>query len=168
MPGSNPSPRARTQDIERVEVHSPRIDVGLDGNYRADDGRTTAARLHLSVEDVDGAMLRLEPQAVIIAFQLRPHKSTNEAVGGAIVVSSRNPSSTIGRLRKGEPVTAKGSMRFPIPMATGPHPARVCMEGGVAGVVKQLGGFKAAASPGETWILRASACEISGGWTDSV
>ena len=62
---------------------------------------------------------------------------------------------TIGRLRKEiEPVTAAEFMRFLFQWQRAAPGARLHGEAGLLEVVKQLGGFEAAASAWETQILR--------------
>ena len=146
--------------------------VGLDGSIGPTTAEDLAARLHLSVEDVDGAMLRLEAQGHVLRgrFSAQASRSTNGAVGGAIVVSSRNPSSHHWSAAQGDRACHGGRfMRFPIPMAAGRTRHRVLHgEAGLLEVVKQLGGFEAAASAWEQILRVRMARYQPGGWTDSV
>lgn len=160
---------ADTEVLERVEVLT-RIVLGWMESIGPTTAEDLAARLHLSVEDVDGAMLRLEAQGHVLRgrFSAQASRSTNEAVEWCHRrLLARIHRLTIGRLRKEiEPVTAAEFMRFLFQWQRAAPGARLHGEAGLLEVVKQLGGFEAAASAWETQILRVRMARYQPEWLD--
>ncbi len=161
--GSPPSPAT----LEREEVLD-RVVLG----WMESIGPTTALELsrvlHLSQDDVEGAFLRLEAQGHVLRGRFKP----GQAEGGSPEwchrrVLARIHRLTIGRLRKEiEPVSAAEFMRFLFQwqhVAPGSH---LHGEAGLLEVVKQLGGFEAAASAWESQILRLRLSKYEPEWLD--
>ncbi|MBS0170312.1 MAG: DEAD/DEAH box helicase [Nitrospira sp.] len=154
-----PAPAASqdTEVVERDEVVT-RVVLGWMESIGPTTAAALAARLHLSTEDVDGAMLRLEAQGHVLRGRFSPHAS--RTMSDVVEwchrrLLARIHRLTIGRLRKEiEPVSAAGFMRFLFQWQRAAPGARLHGEAGLLEVVKQLGGFEAAASAWESQILR--------------
>ncbi|MDP3091623.1 MAG: DEAD/DEAH box helicase [Nitrospira sp.] len=122
-----------------------------------------ADRLHLSVDGVMAAMLKLESQGQVLRGHFRP--SASLVTGHASQASSewchrrllaRIHRLTIGRLRKDiEPVTAAEFMRFLLQWQHVTPGSRQHGEAGLTRIITQLAGFEAAASAWEPQLLRA-------------
>ncbi len=121
-------------------------------------GGELADRLHFPVDEVNGAMVRLEAQGQVLRGRFRP----NSALSGAGTsewchrrLLARIHRLTIGRLRKEvEPVTAAEFMRFLFQWQHVSPGARLHGEAGLLDIVAQLAGFEAAASAWEPHLLR--------------
>ncbi|MGE3977025.1 MAG: DEAD/DEAH box helicase [Nitrospira sp.] len=117
-----------------------------------------AARLHLSMEHVDHAMLRLETSGQVLRGRFR----SSSALSGADApewchrrLLARIHRLTIGILRKEvEPATATEFMRFLMQWQHVTPGSRQHGEAGLQQVIGQLAGFEAAASAWEPQLLR--------------
>jgi len=137
-----------------------------------------AARLHLPVQDVNAALLRLEAQGQVLRGQFRGRGVVGiKGVSGAeeaVPLSSHHASRvtrhetewcsrrllarihrlTIGKLRREiEPVTAAEFMRFLLQWQHVAPGSRLHGEAGLLEIVRQLAGFEAAASAWERHLL---------------
>jgi ATP-dependent Lhr-like helicase len=128
-------------------------------------GRELAARLHLPVDHVDEAMLRLEAQGQMLRGRFRPSSALSpqsSALSDADApewchrrLLARIHRLTIGILRKDvEPVTASEFMQFLLQWQHVVPGSRQHGEAGLLQVIKQLAGFEAAASAWEPQLLR--------------
>lgn len=167
-------------EIERREVrgivgteHLPLVEALVAGDEASCDavirgwmesiGPTTtaglAARLRLSPESVNGALLRLEAQGQVLRGRFTPHASratSDEFEWCHRRLLARIHRLTLGALRKDiEPVTAAEFMSFLLRWQRVAPGARGHGEAGLLEVVKQLAGFEAAASGWEPQLLRA-------------
>ncbi|MGH7232713.1 MAG: DEAD/DEAH box helicase [Nitrospiraceae bacterium] len=173
----SPAPVGAEQEArpEREEAITAIVQGWMEGT-----GPTTAAelagKLHLKMNEVDGALLRLEAQGQV----LRGHFRGKEIEGVTEVTASRTTESstpypvpptphiewcdrrllarihrlTIGRLRKEvEPVTAADFMRFLFQWQHVMPGGRLHGEAGLLEVIHQLAGFEAAASAWERHLL---------------
>ncbi|MDO9118315.1 MAG: DEAD/DEAH box helicase [Nitrospira sp.] len=124
-----------------------------------------ADRLHVSVDGVMAAMLKLETQGQVLRGQFRTHSglSTQDSALSGISASewchrrllARIHRLTIGRLRKDiEPVTAAEFMRFLLQWQHVTPGSRQHGEAGLTQIITQLAGFEAAASAWEPQLLR--------------
>jgi ATP-dependent Lhr-like helicase len=134
-------------------------------------GPTTAPELsetlHLPEQDIDGSLLRLEAQGHLLrgsfraATRLTPHEFCHRRL------LARIHRLTIGRLRKEiEPVSAAEFMQFLFQWQHAVPGARLHGEAGLLEVVKQLGGFEAAASAWESQLLRVRLAKYGPEWLD--
>ncbi len=128
-------------------------------------GRELAARLHLPVDHVDEAMLRLEAQGQMLRGRFRPSSALSpqsSALSDADApewchrrLLARIHRLTIGILRKDvEPVTASEFMQFLLQWQHVVPGSRQHGEAGLLQVIEQLAGFEAAASAWEAQLLR--------------
>jgi ATP-dependent helicase Lhr and Lhr-like helicase len=128
-------------------------------------GPTTAAelaeRLHLSLVDVNGAMVRLEASGLILRGRFRPVSLYPSPLTPHVPewchrrLLARIHRLTIGRLRKEvEPVTAAEFMRFLCQWQHVAPGSRLHGEAGLLDIVGQLAGFETAASAWEPQLLR--------------
>ena len=132
-------------------------------------GGELAARLHLAVNQVENALLRLESQGQVLRGRFRPaglienSKLKIENSGEAVAspewchrrLLARIHRLTIGRLRKEvEPVTAAEFMRFLFQWQHVSPGSRLHGEAGLLDIIAQLAGFEAAASAWEPHLLR--------------
>ena len=140
-------------------------------------GPTTAAELARTVQlceqDVQGSFLRLEAQGHVLRGRFRPDGATDHVGETATTewchrrLLARIHRLTIGRLRKEiEPVSAADYMRFLFQWHHASPGARLHGEVGLLEVVKQLGGFEAAASAWEPHILRIRLAKYAPEWLD--
>jgi ATP-dependent Lhr-like helicase len=124
-----------------------------------------ADRLHLPVDGVTAAMLKLESQGQVLRGQFRAHSgfSAQDSALSGISASewchrrllARIHRLTIGRLRKDiEPVTAAEFMRFLLQWQHVTSGSRQHGEAGLTQIITQLAGFEAAASAWEPQLLR--------------
>ena len=124
-----------------------------------------ADRLHLPVEGVMTAMLKLESQGQVLRGQFRAHAGPGAPDSSLSGISSsewchrrllaRIHRLTIGRLRKEiEPVSAAEFMRFLFQWHHVAPGSRQHGEAGLTQVIAQLAGFEAAASAWEPQLLR--------------
>lgn len=124
-----------------------------------------ADRLHLPVEGVMTAMLKLESQGQVLRGQFRAHAGPGTPDSSLSGISSsewchrrllaRIHRLTIGRLRKEiEPVSADEFMRFLFQWHHVAPGSRQHGEAGLTQVIAQLAGFEAAASAWEPQLLR--------------
>ncbi|NOS79784.1 MAG: DEAD/DEAH box helicase [Nitrospira sp.] len=124
-----------------------------------------ADRLHLSLNGVMAAMLKLESQGQVLRGQFRAHPglSTQDSALSGVSASewchrrllARIHRLTIGRLRKDiEPVTAAEFMRFLLQWQHVTPGSRQHGEAGLMQIITQLAGFEAAASAWEPQLLR--------------
>ena len=136
-------------------------------------GPTTVAelaeRLHLSADDVNGSLMRLEASGQVLRGQFRPASPMQNSKleirnSGEAIASpewchrrllARIHRLTIGRLRKEvEPVTSAEFMRFLFQWQHVSPGSRLHGEAGLLDIVAQLAGFEAAASAWEPHLLR--------------
>ena len=169
-----------TEQVEQEEVLN-RVVLG----WMESIGPTTAGELsqtlHLSESDVQSTFLRLESQGHLLRGQFRQALSArSETKDPSFHLSpftshefchrrllARIHRLTIGRLRKEiEPVTAAEFMRFLFQWQHAAPGARLHGEAGLLEVVKQLGGFEAAASAWESQILRVRMAKYQPEWLD--
>ncbi|HXV67557.1 MAG TPA: DEAD/DEAH box helicase, partial [Nitrospira sp.] len=158
-----------TENRERIEgLFAGGDDVALDSivqGWMESIGPTTvrelADRLHLSAEQVDRAMIRLEASGQVLRGQFRRaslHPSPLPPHGIDWChrrLLARIHRLTIGALRREvEPVTAAEFMRFLLQWQHVAPGSRQHGEAGLLEVVRQLTGFEAAASAWESQILR--------------
>ncbi|MCE3222143.1 MAG: putative ATP-dependent helicase Lhr [Nitrospira sp.] len=137
-------------------------------------GPTTAAdlsqTLHLSEQDLQATFLRLESQGHLLRGRFTNHASrpTNDEIEWCHRrLLARIHRLTIGRLRKEiEPVSAAEFMRFLFQWQHASPGARLHGEAGLLDVIKQLGGFEAAASAWESQILRIRLAKYAPEWLD--
>ncbi|WHZ13481.1 MAG: DEAD/H associated domain protein [Nitrospira sp.] len=148
-------------------------------------GPTTALELsetlHLPEQDIDGSLLRLEAQGHLLrgsfreasgvkreGKELSPHSSLltpYEFCHRRLL--ARIHRLTIGRLRKEiEPVSAAEFMQFLFQWQHAAPGVRLHGEAGLLEVVKQLGGFEAAASAWESQLLRVRLAKYEPEWLD--
>ncbi len=117
-----------------------------------------AARLHLPVDRVGGAMLRLEGQGQVLRGRFTDDASripNAETEWCHRRLLARIHRLTIGILRKEvEPVTASDFMRFLLQWQHVTPGSRQHGEAGLLQVIGQLAGFEAAASAWEPQLLR--------------
>lgn len=121
-------------------------------------GEELATRLHLPVEPVQAAMVRLEASGQVLRGRFR-HSSARADAGQLEWchrrLLARIHRLTIGRLRKEiEPVTAAEFMRFVMQWQHVLPGSRQHGEAGLLQVIQQLAGFEAAASSWEPQLLR--------------
>jgi ATP-dependent Lhr-like helicase len=158
----------RGEPVERSEA----LDKVVTG-WMESIGPTTAdelaQRLHFDVEEIQAALLRLEAQGQVLRgrFRTSQHSTLStqhagEATGGAAPVEwchrrllARIHRLTIGRLRKEiEPTTATEFMRFLFQWQHVASGSRLHGEAGLLEIIRQLGGYEAAASAWEPHLLR--------------
>ncbi len=117
-----------------------------------------ATRLHLPVEPVRSAMVRLEASGQVLRGRFTRYASrftSDEMEWCHRRLLARIHRLTIGRLRKEiEPVTATEFMRFMLQWQHVLPGARRHGEAGLLQVIQQLAGFEAAASAWEPQLLR--------------
>ena len=118
-----------------------------------------ATRLHLFIELVDHAMLRLETSGQVLRGRFRPSSAPPDASTPEWChrrLLARIHRLTIGILRKEvEPVTATEFMRFLMQWQHVTPGSRQHGEAGLLQVIGQLAGFEAAASAWEPQLLRS-------------
>jgi ATP-dependent Lhr-like helicase len=162
---TGPEP-AQEQPVDREEALE-RVLLGWMECIGPTTVQELASRLHLSNEDVNGTMLRLEAQGQVLRGQFRPVQNsafTTRQSGEPEAVSpewchrrllARIHRLTVGRLRKEiEPVTAAEFVRFLFQWQHVAPGSRLHGEAGLLEVVKQLEGFEAPASTWEPHLLR--------------
>ena len=141
-----------------------------------------AERLHLSADDVNGSMMRLEASGQVLRGQFRPAgliqnskfkiENSGEAGAGAPEwchrrLLARIHRLTIGRLRKEvEPVNAAEFMRFLFQWQHVSPGSRLHGEAGLLDIIAQLAGFEAAASSWEPHLLRTRLAKYEPEWLD--
>ncbi|CUS39097.1 putative ATP-dependent DNA helicase Lhr [Candidatus Nitrospira nitrificans] len=155
-----------TENRERVEqLFAAGDDSTLDAmmlGWMESIGPTTiselATRLHLSIEHVEHAMLRLEASGQVLRgrFTLHASRATNDEIEWCHRrLLTRIHRLTIGILRKDvEPVTASEFMRFVMQWQHVTPGSRQHGEAGLLQVIGQVAGFEAAASAWEPQLLR--------------
>jgi ATP-dependent Lhr-like helicase len=131
-------------------------------------------RLHFDVKEMEAAVLRLEAQGQILRGRFRPtadspiphssfsipHSGTAAGVASPVEwchrrLLARIHRLTIGKLRKEiEPTTATEFMRFLFQWQHVAPGSRMHGEAGLIEVIRQLGGYEAAASAWEPHLLR--------------
>ena len=169
-----------TEQVEQEEVLN-RVVLGWMESIGPTTARELSLTLHLSESDVQSTFLRLESQGHLLRGQFRQTLSARS--------ETKDPSShlspftshefchrrllarihrlTIGRLRREiEPVTAAEFMRFLFQWQHAAPGARLHGEAGLLEIVKQLGGFEAAASAWESQILRVRMAKYQPEWLD--
>ncbi|MDR4479380.1 MAG: DEAD/DEAH box helicase [Nitrospira sp.] len=173
------SPIEPAEQVDQEEVLN-RVVLGWMESIGPTTARELSRQLHLSEAEIHGTFLRLESQGHLLRGQFRPPRimdpsaSNLEQSGAAAAVEfchrrllARIHRLTIGRLRKEiEPVTAAEFMRFLLQWQHAAPGARLHGEAGLLEVVKQLGGFEAAASAWESQILRARMGKYQPEWLD--
>jgi len=140
-------------------------------------GPTTAAelaeRLHLPLDDVNGAMVRLEASGIILRGQFRAVALYPSPLTPHVPewchrrLLARIHRLTIGRLRKEvEPVTAAEFMQFLFQWQHVSPGSRLHGEAGLLDIVAQLAGFETAASAWEPHVLRTRLAKYEPEWLD--
>jgi ATP-dependent helicase Lhr and Lhr-like helicase len=158
---------AATENKDRLEqLFTTGDDSTLDAvvlGWMESVGPTTtgelAARLHLSADQVDASMARLEMQGQVLRGRFRGaggvRREENEIEWCHRRLLARIHRLTIGILRKEvEPVTASEFMRFLMQWQHVVPGSRQHGDAGLLEIVKQLAGFEAAASSWEPQLLR--------------
>jgi ATP-dependent helicase Lhr and Lhr-like helicase len=136
-----------------------------------------AHRLHLSADDVNRSMVRLEASGQVLRGQFRPNsalRTQHSELSGAGApewchrrLLARIHRLTIGRLRKEvEPVTAAEFMKFLFQWQHVAPGSRLHGEAGLLTIVVQLAGFEAASSAWEPHLLRARLAKYEPEWLD--
>ena len=136
-----------------------------------------AHRLHLSADDVNRSMVRLEASGQVLRGQFRPNselRTQHSELSGAGApewchrrLLARIHRLTIGRLRKEvEPVTAAEFMKFLFQWQHVAPGSRLHGEAGLLNIVVQLAGFEAASSAWEPHLLRARLAKYEPEWLD--
>ncbi|MEI8016407.1 MAG: DEAD/DEAH box helicase [Nitrospira sp.] len=136
-----------------------------------------AHRLHLSADDVNRSMVRLEASGQVLRGQFRPNsalRTQHSELSGAGApewchrrLLARIHRLTIGRLRKEvEPVTAVEFMKFLFQWQHVAPGSRLHGEAGLLTIVVQLAGFEAASSAWEPHLLRARLAKYEPEWLD--
>jgi len=114
-----------------------------------------ATQLHLSIEHLDHAMLRLEASGQVLRGWFTLYSTNDEIEWCHRRLLARIHRLTIGILRKEvEPVTASDFMRFLMQWQHVMPGLRQHGEAGLLQVIEQLAGFEAAASAWEPQLLR--------------
>ena len=128
-----------------------------------------AQRVHLDVEEMNSAFLRLEAQGQILRgrFRSAQHSTLTPQQGGETTgvapavewchrrLLARIHRLTIGKLRQEiEPTTASDFMRFLFQWQHVAPGSRLHGESGLMEIIRQLGGYEAAASAWEPHLLR--------------
>ena len=140
-------------------------------------GGELAVRLHLAVNQVENALLRLESQGQVLRGRFRPNSALStqhsELSGGGAPewchrrLLARIHRLTIGKLRKEvEPVTATEFMRFLFQWQHVSPGSRLHGEAGLLDIIAQLAGFEAAASAWEPHVLRTRLAKYEPEWLD--
>jgi ATP-dependent Lhr-like helicase len=113
-----------------------------------------AGKLHLPVQDVNGALLRLEAEGQVLGGRFRKDVGGGEWCDRRLL--ARIHRLTIGRLRREiEPVTAADFMQFLFQWQHVTPGTRLHGEAGLLEIIRQLAGFEAAASAWERYLLAA-------------
>ena len=175
--------RERIEKLWAGSGDEPTLDAIVQGWMESIGPATTdelATRLQLPVDQVSGAMVRLEAQGQVLRGRFRPDgqaRGEGRGARGEQKVPSYLPRAagllpapeewchrrllarihrlTIGKLRKEvEPVTAAEFMRFLFQWQHAASGARQHGEAGLLEVIKQLAGFEAAASSWDSQLLR--------------
>lgn len=132
--------------------------------------RQLAERLYLSIDAIDGAMVRLEASGQVLRGRFTRHasRSTSDEIEWCHRrLLARIHRLTIGRLRKEiEPVTAAEFMRFLLQWQHVSPGSRQHGEAGLSQVIQQLAGFEAAASSWESQLLRLRMAKYEPGLLD--
>lgn len=172
-------PVGSVEILEREEVLD-RVVLGWMESLGPTTGLELSGTLHLPVQDVDGAFLRLEAQGHLLRGRFRPSSSIphsqfliqHSGVPTPVEFCHRRLLArihrlTIGRLRKEiEPVSTAEFMQFLFQWQHAAPGARLHGEAGLLEVVKQLGGFEAAASAWEPQLLRVRLAKYEPEWLD--
>ncbi|TLY21361.1 MAG: DEAD/DEAH box helicase [Nitrospirae bacterium] len=127
-----------------------------------------AGKLHLPLQNVNGALLRLEAEGQILRGRFRKNTPEEGGTGRGVcgapsqiewcdrLLLARIHRLTIGRLRREiEPVTAADFMQFLFQWQHVAPGTRLHGEAGLLEVIRQLAGFEAAASSWERYLLPA-------------
>ncbi len=134
-----------------------------------------AARLPVSVEDIDQALLRLEAEGAVLRGRFRG--GAGPELGPAYVriewcdrrLLARIHQLTLGRLRREiEPVTAAVFMRWLGERQRVAPGSQAAGERGLLGVLRQLQGFEAPASAWEPQILARRIQQYDPAWLDAL
>src|SRR5438105_4643463 len=114
-----------------------------------------AGKLHLPLQDVNGALLRLETEGQVLRGRFRQGGMGEEEWCDRRLLA-RIHRLTIGRLRREiEPVTAADFMQFLFQWQHVAAGARLHGEAGLLEIIRQLAGFEAAASAWARYLLPA-------------
>ena len=165
---------SRTHMPEDVSHTRDESIVSIVQGWMESIGPTTAealaARLHLALGDVDGALLRLESQGQVLRGRF-----TTTSDGSAAIewcdrrLLARIHRLTIGSLRREvQPVTATEFMRFLFQWQHVAPASRLHGEAGLLEIVKQLAGFEAAASAWERHLLPLRSAKYDPDWVDGL
>lgn len=169
-------PEVPSVELEKTPDREESIAAIVQG-WMESTGPTTAEelaqKLHLPVEEINIALLRLEAQGQVLRGRFRPTPSLRSSNLEPRTSNFESPSLesfpiewcdrrllarmhrlTIGRLRKEiEPVTAADFMRFLFRWQHVTPGARLHGEAGLLEIIQQLSGFEAAASAWERTLL---------------
>ena len=165
---------SRTHMPEDVSHTRDESIVSIVQGWMESIGPTTAealaARVHLALGDVDGALLRLESQGQVLRGRF-----TTTSDGTAAIewcdrrLLARIHRLTIGSLRREvQPVTATEFMRFLFQWQHVAPASRLHGEAGLLEIVKQLAGFEAAASAWERHLLPLRSAKYDPDWVDGL
>ena len=125
-----------------------------------------AAKLPVSVEDVDQALLRLEAEGAVLRGKFRAG-ATAEWCERRLL--ARIHQLTLGRLRREiEPVTAAVFMRWLCEWQRIAPGSQAAGERGLLGVLQQLQGFEAPASAWEPQVLARRVTQYDPAWLDTL
>jgi ATP-dependent Lhr-like helicase len=132
-----------------------------------------AGRLHLPVEEVNAALLKLEGQGQVLRGRFRLQASGASSPSPEAVewcdrrLLARIHRLTIGTLRREvEPVTAAQFMTFLFQWQHVVPGARLHGEAGLQEIIRQLAGFEAAASSWERHLLSLRVATYDPDWLD--
>ena len=145
--------------------------VSIVQGWMESTGPTTAdelaGRLHVAVEDVSAALLRLEASGQVLRGSFRGEGSQNVTEWCHRRLVARIHRLTIGRLRTEiEPVTAVDFMQFLFQWQHVTSSARLHGEAGLLEVIRQLAGFEAAASSWECRLFPMRLAQYDPVWLD--
>ena len=133
-----------------------------------------AARLPVSVDDIDQALLRLEAEGAVLRGKFRSSVTSTPSVASHIEwcdrrLLARIHQLTLGRLRREiEPVTAAVFMRWLCEWQRLAPGSQAAGERGLLGVLQQLQGFEAPASAWEPQILARRVAQYDPAWLDTL
>ncbi len=157
FPAAEYSPAVKGAGAEELQERGEAIRRIVQG-WMESTGPTTveelADKLHLPLQDVNGALLRLEAEGQVLRGRFRKDSSGEEWCDRRLL--ARIHRLTIGRLRREiEPVTAADFMQFLFQWQHVAAGSRLYGEAGLLEIIRQLAGFEAAASAWERYLLPA-------------
>jgi ATP-dependent Lhr-like helicase len=145
---------AGTKELQERDEAIRRIVQGWMESTGPTTAEELAGKLHLPVQDVNGALLRLEAEGQILRGRFRKDVGGGEWCDRRLL--ARIHRLTIGRLRREiEPVSAADFMQFLFQWQHVTTGARLHGEAGLLEIIRQLAGFEAAALAWERYLLPA-------------